>query len=107
MGALEYTVWVKSEGSDIIDTSFGPDSAEIPDWALEQIGAHAFEGGEKPEPQAAVPYAKRKKADLEAEVAKRNEGRDDDDLVVVEGTGKVADLAAALEADDAKTAAAS
>lgn len=48
-----------------------------------------------------VPYAKRLKANLQAEVESRNEDRDDDDLIVVGGTGKVADLAAALEADDA------
>jgi hypothetical protein len=50
-----------------------------------------------------VPYAKRKKADLESEVAARNEGRDEADLIEV-GKGTVADLAAALEADDAAQA---
>ena len=47
------------------------------------------------------PYEKWKKPDLEAEVASRNEGRDDEDLIEVEGKGTVADLAAALIADDA------
>lgn len=46
------------------------------------------------------PYSKWKKDDLQAEVARRNEGRDDDDLIVVEGKGNVPDLAAALEGDD-------
>lgn len=49
-------------------------------------------------------YASLKKAELQAEVEKRNEDRDEDDLVVVEGKGTVADLVAALTADDAKQA---
>jgi hypothetical protein len=40
-------------------------------------------------------------ADLKAEVERRNEGRDEADLIAPEGTKK-ADLIAALEADDAK-----
>ena len=32
---------------------------------------------------------------------RRNEGRDEEQQIVVGGTGKVADLAAALDADDA------
>lgn len=47
-----------------------------------------------------VPYAKRKKADLEALVAERNADREDAAQIVVGGTGKVSDLAEALEADD-------
>lgn len=50
------------------------------------------------------PYEKWKKPDLEAEVASRNEGRDGDDLIEVEGQGTIADLAAALIADDAAQA---
>lgn len=51
------------------------------------------------------PYEEWDKADLEAEVARRNEGRDEDDQIVPEGTGKSggvvkADLVTALEADD-------
>lgn len=49
---------------------------------------------------ATVPYAKQKKADLEAEVARRNAARDEDSQITVEGKGTVADLVAALEADD-------
>jgi hypothetical protein len=40
-------------------------------------------------------------ADLKAELERRNEGRDEADLIAPEGTKK-ADLIAALEADDAK-----
>lgn len=47
-------------------------------------------------------YSSQGKADLEAEVAKRNEGRDDADLIVVGGKGNKPDLIAALEADDEK-----
>lgn len=53
---------------------------------------------------AAKPYSKWKKDDLQAEVDRRNEGRDDEDLIVVEGKGNVPDLAAALEGDDAAQA---
>jgi hypothetical protein len=49
-------------------------------------------------------YSSMKKADLEAEVASRNEGRAADDIIEVEGKGTVADLVAALEADDAANA---
>lgn len=56
---------------------------------------------ETPAGQPAVkPYDKWLKPALEAEVEKRNTDRDGDHLVVVEGNGTVADLAAALEADD-------
>lgn len=55
---------------------------------------------EEPEP---VDYSSWKKADLEAEVATRNDGLEPDDegYVLVGGKGTVADLVAALEADDA------
>lgn len=45
-------------------------------------------------------YAKWRKADLEAEVAERNEGRTEDTRIVLPG-GNVEDLVAALVADDA------
>lgn len=44
-------------------------------------------------------YSAMNVADLKAEIGRRNEGRDDADLIPVEG--KKADLIAALEADDA------
>lgn len=43
-------------------------------------------------------YAAMKVADLKAEIERRNDGRDEDDLLSVEG--KKADLVAVLEADD-------
>ncbi|RNL66247.1 hypothetical protein EFK50_01065 [Nocardioides marmoriginsengisoli] len=52
-------------------------------------------------PAAPTPdYSALKKGELQAEVEKRNQGREDDDLIVVEGKGHVADLVAALQADD-------
>lgn len=47
-----------------------------------------------------VLYGAFSKGDLEAEVARRNEGRDEADLIVVGGRGNKSDLIAALEADD-------
>lgn len=44
-------------------------------------------------------YAALKVADLRAEIERRNEGRDDADLLPLEG--KKADLVAVLDADDA------
>jgi hypothetical protein len=44
-------------------------------------------------------YAAMKVADLKAEIESRNEGRDEDDLLSVEG--RKDDLVASLEADDA------
>ena len=46
-----------------------------------------------------APYAKRKKGDLEAEIAARNVGRSEDTLLPT--TGSVSELASALDADDA------
>ena len=46
-------------------------------------------------------YQDRTVSDLRAEIDTRNEDRDDEDLIVPDGTKK-ADLVAALEADDAE-----
>lgn len=53
----------------------------------------------------ATAYSSMKKADLEAEVARRNEGRNEGDVIQVAGKGTVADLVTALEADDAAASA--
>jgi hypothetical protein len=45
-------------------------------------------------------YDQLKKADLQAEVDRRNAERDEDHQVVVEGKGNVPDLIEALRADD-------
>lgn len=125
MAKLAYHVPVEDEHGEI--HIFGPDDA-LPAWAAKKItNPSAWDGDEVPAAvakasasaadsgsQGAVdsgsgdsdtkPYAKWKKADLEAEVARRNEGRDDDDVIEVEGAGTVADLAAALDGDDAAQA---
>lgn len=51
-----------------------------------------------------VDYASWKKDQLEAEVDRRNEDREDDDLIEVEAPGNKAELVAALQADDAARA---
>lgn len=51
---------------------------------------------------AAEGYESLKVADLKAEIESRNEGREEADLLSAEG--KKADLIAALEADDARSA---
>lgn len=94
---------------------FGPGD-EVPSWAAKLItNASAWESEpeaqEKPEPPATpeptpsgeqpqkVDYTKWNKADLTAEIEKRNAGREVDDAIEPEGT-KNADLVAALVADD-------
>lgn len=90
--------------------TFGPDD-KVPGWAVKKItnpsawadeaGADATAADPDPDPEPEVkPYQKWKKGDLEDEVAARNKGRDEDDLIVVEGNGTVKDLATALDADD-------
>jgi hypothetical protein len=48
-----------------------------------------------------VPYLEWLKSDLEDEVARRNESRDDSQVIVVDAPGNKPELAAALDADDA------
>lgn len=101
--SLAVTVYLTDPDGAVVP--FGPGEVP-PKWAAEQItnpdvwadDTSAQAEGEEPEKPAG--YGSWKKADLEAEVAKRNEGRDDDDLVVVEAPGNKAELVAALEADD-------
>ena len=47
-------------------------------------------------------YASQSVADLRAEVDRRNQGRAEDDLIVVRGKGNKPDVVKALEADDKK-----
>lgn len=49
-------------------------------------------------------YAGMKVADLKAEIDKRNEGRDEGDLIEPDEPGNKPELVAALEADDAAQA---
>lgn len=93
------TVWVRPKNGGIEMVAFA-EGDEVPDWAAEQMGDHCFDADDAADDEV-KPYSKWRKGDLEAEVTARNEGRDDADQIVVGGTGKVADLAAALDADDA------
>lgn len=106
---LAYHVHVVDDNGDI--KVFGPDDT-VPAWARKKItnpsawadtdsdAATADEPDAEPD-ENEDPYKGLRKADLEAEVAKRNEDREDDDQIVVGGNGTVADLKAALVADDA------
>lgn len=88
--------------------TFGPDDT-VPAWAAKAItnpsawaegdrdARSADETSTEDEPPS---YKGWLKADLEDEVARRNGGRAEDDVIEVEGNGTVADLVAALEADD-------
>lgn len=101
---------------------FGPGD-NVPGWAREAITNPSAWGEEPVSPRQAArvaddaasdedtdgpegdgedrSYSAWTKPELESEVARRNEGRDEDDLIEVEGKGNKPDLVAALEADDA------
>jgi hypothetical protein len=66
----------------------------LPDWADDQVGDHLVTGrGSKPPKGPTI-------AELQAEIDKRNEGREDDNKIVPEAPGNKPELIAALEADD-------
>lgn len=74
-----------------------------------KIGADVWSGGSsastkatKDDDSGPAGYDALKVADLKAEIEKRNKGRDDADLLPVDG--KKAELVAALTADDEKSA---
>lgn len=74
----------------------------VPEWAADMVQPDDY----AEESPAGVGGAKPlTNAELEAEIAARNEGRADEDLIVPAGKTK-ADMIAALDADDAKSAAA-
>lgn len=66
---------------------------DLPEWAEGLVGDHLLTA-------APTGYGAMKKADLLAEVERRNAARDDAEQIVPE-SDKNADLVAALEADDA------
>lgn len=74
---------------------------EVPAWAKDQVGSHLLEDGDDAEP---TPYREQKLADLKAEIARRNEGRDEDQKINPEGRASIESYAAALEADDTRQA---
>lgn len=107
---LAFHVHVADEHGEIHE--FGPDD-QVPAWAQKAISnpsAWAEEPDTEPAPGnpategEPVDYASWKKDQLEAEVDRRNEDREDDDLIEVEAPGNKAELVAALQADDAARA---
>ncbi|HET6816881.1 MAG TPA: hypothetical protein VFH66_06605 [Mycobacteriales bacterium] len=74
--------------------TFETDDAKVADRLrkVDDYGITEVDGGEGG-------YSKQKVADLQAEIDRRNEGRDEADQIAPEGEKK-ADLIAALEADD-------
>lgn len=115
---LKTTVWVHAEDGGIDMVSFGPDDEKIPGWAKKQMGDHVWDDQDEDADEAPTPaappapgedagdvYDQLLKADLNAEIDRRNQGRDDDQLIKPEGTKNDA-LIAALRADDQAQAAA-
>lgn len=107
--ALAFRVFVSDESGEMRDFSAGTSKSDMPAWAVKAItnpkawddydpDAIGEEDDGDGEPQS---YAKWKKPDLEAEIAKRNEARDADDHIVPDEPGNKPELIAALEADDA------
>jgi hypothetical protein len=85
--------------------TFGPDSDDVPAWAVKAItNPSAWEGGEAPATSDTQPFSKWSKKELEGEIERRNADRGDDDLIEVEEPGNKAELVAALEGDDAAQA---
>lgn len=78
-----------------------PAGSTVPADVAKGITAKGVWAGSAPADDEPVGYDAQKVADLEAEIANRNEGRDEADQIVPAGTKK-ADLIAALEADDKK-----
>jgi hypothetical protein len=66
-------------------------TVQVPDEMVDALVGQGFESQDSG-------YESLKVADLRAEIEKRNEGRDESDLLPVDG--KKADLVAALEDDD-------
>lgn len=81
---------------------------DVPVWAVDQVGDHLVEQDDDGEDDG-PDYAGQSNTDLEKEIGRRNTDRTGDAVIVPAGTGNAgrvvkADLVAALEADDAKTA---
>ena len=71
---------------------FLPEGSTLPGWAAGLVGDHALDHGD-------AGWASLKVDDLRAAIAERNEGREESEQIVPEGTRKD-DLVAALVADD-------
>lgn len=92
-----------SEGTVIRDPDTGSPvhlaaGMAVPEWASGLVGEHLLEADDESGDGDQGGYGSMTVSELKAEIAARNEGRDEADLVPDEG--KKADLVAALEADD-------
>ena len=99
---LAYFVTVVDDNGD--QHTYGPEDT-VPGWAAKAItnpSAWADDAAVEADDsdEGDKPYDEWSKAELEDEITRRNEGRADDGLIVVEGKGNKPDLVAALEADD-------
>lgn len=92
------TVVANPASGDIVPLLAG---SRLPDWAEGLVANHLLIPDSEPVADDApeVSYKKWKKADLLAEIAARNEGRDEDEMIKPESDKNEA-LVAALEADD-------
>ena len=90
--SLKYTLVVRDPDGQAVALLAGSD---VPDWATDLVHPDNVEGAAT---TTAGSYSALKVDDLKAEIANRNEGRDEADLIPT--TGHKADLIAALEADD-------
>lgn len=72
---------------------FLAEGSTLPEWAEGLVGDHVLDRDEP------VGHDAMKVDDLKAAIDERNEGRDESDVIVPDGTRK-ADLIAALVADD-------
>lgn len=59
MGGLAYTVHVVDDKGRFV--AFGPGD-DVPEWAAKQMGAHCFEDGEHPYPDAGKPVDQQREA---------------------------------------------
>lgn len=90
MSGLKYTLVVRHpESGEPVALLEG---TQVPSWAKDLVD---------PDDLDEVSGESRTKTELEAEIARRNERRDEADLIEPAGKNK-ADLVAALEADDVK-----
>lgn len=102
-GVLRYTLVVRDEGGQPVALLEGQ---EVPEWARELVHADDLEGGDAADDSSAgVDYESKTKPELQAEIDKRNEGREDDAKIVADAPGNKPDLVKALAADDAAASA--
>lgn len=96
-GKLKYTLVVRHPDTSA-PTALLADQ-EVPDWATDLVHADDLVGSDDSGGEDATGYEAKTVAELKAEIAGRNEGREDE--AKIPASGNKPDLVAALEADDA------